>query len=108
MNVKRRMVLLRDTKNGEDRAVPLSKDALAIVLRLLDGPKDPQLFPVSLNALRSAWCRILKRADIENCRFHDLRHEATSRLFERGLSAMEVQSLLVIYRRMRAARSMNQ
>jgi integrase len=28
-----------------------------------------------------------------NLRFHDLRHEAVSRLFERGLNAVEVSSI---------------
>jgi integrase len=30
---------------------------------------------------------------IDDLRFHDLRREATSRLFERGLSVMEVASI---------------
>jgi integrase len=30
---------------------------------------------------------------IDDLRFHDLRHEATSRLFERGLTIMEVASI---------------
>jgi integrase len=33
------------------------------------------------------------RANIENVRFHDLRHEATSRLFEKGLNVMEVAAI---------------
>ena len=33
------------------------------------------------------------RAGIEGLRFHDLRHEATSRLFERGLNIMEVSTI---------------
>ena len=45
------------------------------------------------NTIACAWRRILKRAAIEDFRFHDLRHEATSRLFERGLSIMEVQRI---------------
>ena len=33
------------------------------------------------------------RADIDDLRFHDLRHEAISRMVERGLSVMEVASI---------------
>ena len=34
--------------------------------------------------------RVLELAEIEGLHFHDLRHEATSRLFEKGLTAEEV------------------
>ena len=33
------------------------------------------------------------RANISGLRFHDLRHEATSRLFEKGLNVMEVAAI---------------
>lgn len=36
---------------------------------------------------------LLKTAGIEGPTFHDLRHEATSRLFEKGLGLMEVASI---------------
>ena len=36
--------------------------------------------------------RAHERAEIENFHFHDLRHEATSRLFEKGLNPLEVAS----------------
>jgi integrase len=35
----------------------------------------------------------MDRAGITGLRFHDLRHEATSRLFEKGLNVMEVASV---------------
>lgn len=54
---------------------------------------DVALFPVSGNVLGHAWRELLDRLDIVDLRFHDLRHEATSRLFERGLSAAEVMSI---------------
>jgi integrase len=37
--------------------------------------------------------RTIRRAGIEDLRFHDLRHEATTRLFEKGLNLMEVASI---------------
>jgi integrase len=49
-----------------------------------------RLFPMTGNAFRLAWERVKKRAEIVDLRFHDLRHEAISRLFERGLTTPEV------------------
>ena len=37
--------------------------------------------------------RAIRRAGITELRFHDLRHEATTRLFEKGLNIMEVASI---------------
>ena len=46
--------------------------------------------PIDLCVL---WRRACKRAGIEDLRFHDLRHEATSRFFEKGLNVMEVAAI---------------
>jgi len=51
------------------------------------------VFPVSPVALRGLWRRACGRASIEGLRFHDLRHEATSGFFERGLEVMELASI---------------
>jgi integrase len=37
--------------------------------------------------------RAIRWAGIEDLRFHDLRHEATTRLFEKGLNIMEVAGI---------------
>jgi integrase len=88
----RRMMILRDTKNGEDRRVPLSQGAMA-VLGQFDRQSGERVFPTTRDAIAAAWKRILARAKIADYRFHDLRHEATTRLFERGLEVMEVQRI---------------
>ena len=51
------------------------------------------MFPTSDCAVRHAWDRLVRRVGIKNLRFHDLRHEAVSRLFEMGLSVPEVASI---------------
>ena len=40
-----------------------------------------------------ALLRLYRRIGIENLHFHDLRHEATSRLFEKGLNPVEVATI---------------
>ena len=83
-----RKAVIRDTKTGTDRTIPLSK---VTTVTLSELPcKTGRVFPITANALRQCWVRACKRAGVHNLRFHDLRHEAVSRLFELGLSVPEV------------------
>lgn len=80
----------RGTKNGDDwRAVPLSSEAVHILdeLRALPRSVDGRLFWrwKASDSVSHGWRRACARAGIEDLRFHDLRHEATSRLFEKGV-----------------------
>ncbi|KVD51746.1 integrase [Burkholderia ubonensis] len=64
------------------------------VRRDLSGP----VFATSANAVICVWKRTIKTAgkhdtELTTLRWHDLRHEATSRLFEKGLHPMEVASI---------------
>tara|TARA_B100000161_G_scaffold133158_1_gene94355 strand:- start:285 stop:491 length:207 start_codon:yes stop_codon:yes gene_type:complete len=43
--------------------------------------------------LKSAWRGTTEKAGIEDLRFYDLRHVATSRFFEKRLNAMEVAAI---------------
>jgi len=89
IDLARRTAHLPDTKNGEARSVPLSSTAVA-VLRALHG----DVFPgVTTEAVKRSYMRAIRRAAIEDLRFHDLRHEATTRRFEKGLNIMEVASI---------------
>jgi integrase len=88
VDLQARTVLLRNTKNGLPRTVPLSPRALNVIK---DTPRiGPTVFNISANALRLAWERLRRRAGVLELRFHDLRHEAVSRFFERGLNVPEV------------------
>ena len=80
--------LLKNTKNGEDRKVPLTAHAKAILTRTSNDTK--YVFPMTPESLKSAWRRLKAKANITNLRFHDLRHEGISRFFEMGLSIPEV------------------
>jgi integrase len=105
---------LPETKNGESRTVALSSAAVTSLSGL--NVPSKRRGPVFGNwgtkfAFEKAWAKCRKSAletYLEECandgtapdpaflsdlRFHDLRHEATSRLFERGLGIMEVASM---------------
>jgi integrase len=102
--------ILRDTKNSETRIIPLSRMAVS-VLTSLKRNNSPKVFSLSKDSLASAWGAAKKRARhqyiidckerdvvpqngyIIDLRWHDLRHESTSRLFEHGLDLMEVASI---------------
>jgi len=91
----RRTAHLPRTKNDEARTVPLSSAAVAILKELprqLD--KSKTVFGLSKDQLTDRMRNTVKKAGLLDLRFHDLRHEATSRFFERGtLDMMEVASI---------------
>jgi integrase len=43
--------------------------------------------------MRYAFCRVRDECGLGTLHFHDLRHEAASRLFEKGLNVMEVATI---------------
>ena len=91
INIQNRTALLRETKNGEDRVVPLSPAAINILReQAAQRGAEGWVFRTTASGLQQAWVRVLKRAKINNLHFHDLRHEAISRFFEKGLSVPEV------------------
>jgi integrase len=93
VDLGRRIAHLPDTKNGEARTVPLSTTALE-TLRSLPRHLSGQVFTgLTTQAVKIAFTRAVRRAGLSDLHFHDLRHEATSRLFERGLNLMEVASI---------------
>jgi integrase len=95
VNTKLRTALLPKTKNGEARSVPLSPDALK-VLEDLSKPFDKRqsVFGLDVEGISSGWKRARTAAGIRGLRFHDLRHEAISRLFEEtDLDSMEIMAI---------------
>ncbi|MDB9915671.1 site-specific integrase [Alphaproteobacteria bacterium] len=91
IGVDNQRVLLPLTKNGSSRWVPLSKRAMEI---LDQAPRTTErVFPITDVALRQSWERLRNRANLINFTFHDLRHEAISRMFEKGLNVPEVASI---------------
>lgn len=105
VDLSRRIVRLSDTKNGDSRTVPLSDRAIAVFDLALNNP----IRPIDTNliffgeptkgkirkpyTIGKIWIANVRKAGLENFKFHDLRHEATSRLVEAGLSDQEVSSI---------------
>ncbi|WP_092940994.1 tyrosine-type recombinase/integrase [Paracidovorax wautersii] len=85
---------LPQTKTDVARDVPLSSIAIAI-FKSISGPHVGCVFKMRAESMSQALERACgpHRANIVNLHFHDLRHEATSRLFEKGLNVMEVAAI---------------
>ena len=83
-------MILLDTKNGEDRVVPLSEKAY-FILKAQIRRLDDKIFPMTKDSLKFWFKQAKRRAKIEGFRWHDIRRHACSMLFEKGLSVPEVQ-----------------
>ncbi|OZI28904.1 integrase [Bordetella genomosp. 1] len=105
VDLQKRIVRLDITKNSSPRTVPLTRAATVAFQAAInnpirpaetelvffgepgrDGVRRPYLFD-------KAWTDAKKAAGLVNFRFHDLRHEAVSRLVEAGLSDQEVAAI---------------
>ena len=83
------------TKNGEGRGIPLNNEAV-LALRSVIGVHERWCFTYQgrpMTVVGSAWERSLRRAGIENFRFHDLRHTWASWHVMNGTSLQELMEL---------------
>lgn len=97
-NLTNRTVFLPDTKNGSPRTVPLSTRALSAI-HALPRSFNGRLFCSGYHSIHNAFKLAVTKAQAAQpnsktllcgLRFHDLRHEAVTRLFEKGLNPIEV------------------
>lgn len=107
VDLEKKTIFLNKTKNGDSRQVPLSSVALGVLEPYRGLPRNCFLFPSFWNGdltaagLRKAssrlsgrWRTVTRLAKCDDLHFHDLRHESTSRLFERtGLSDLEIAKI---------------
>lgn len=102
VDLAKKTVFLEKTKNGDKRQVPLSSVALSLLdIYMKERPLPPEVHPQNLlfpwwdgsdkpeklaklsDYLSKRFIDIFEQAGAKGLKFHDLRHEATSRLFER-------------------------
>lgn len=96
-------IVLHSTKNGERRRVPLVGLALQVVrelskVRRLDTalvfPSADPGCPDKPIELKKAWATALKRAEVLDFRWHDIRHTTASYLAMNGASMAEIAEIL--------------
>jgi len=80
------------TKTGRSRVIPLSARAI-LILKSLPRHLSGSILNMKPDSITQVFDRACGCQSISNLRFHDLRHEAASRLFEKGLNTMEVATI---------------
>ncbi|SMP35299.1 site-specific integrase [Shimia sagamensis] len=103
LDVEGRMIWIRDRKHprakiGNDQNIPLlngpvvidgeTVDPLAIIQS--QHRTDPEIFPHDPRTISTTFTRGVASCGISDLRFHDLRHDGVSRLFEAGFQIEQV------------------
>lgn len=110
INLQRRSIFLRRTKNGQTRQVPITSVLYDKLLKV-QGGKPPYedastefLFPFNkggtinrstlASKMSAQFAKIFEKAGCPDLHFHDLRHEAISRLYERtNMTDLEISKI---------------
>ena len=109
IDFKKRIAHLHDTKNGEQRLLPLTDEVIALikpktkavdkVVSIVKSDDPELLFPSKKKPhqpfeFRKHWNKALIDAGITDFRFHDLRHSAASFLAMNGATLQEIADVL--------------
>ena len=93
------LIILDKTKNGEVRQIPCAREVREILWQLSTGKRNDEFVFVKSDGkrfrdIRTQFKTALRRAGIEEFRFHDLRHTFASQLVMSGADLLVVKSLL--------------
>ena len=96
LNEADRTIIIRSRKHptdkeNNDQLVPLIGASFDIIMR--QPRTDERIFPLALGTISSIFPRCTKALGLVDLRFHDLRHEGISRLFDAGFSIEQVSLL---------------
>jgi integrase len=102
VDVKAGRALVRDSKNGDQRTLPLAGKALEAVraLKLSNSARSEYVFPNpsghpgAFKYFDAHWYAALEAAGITDFHFHDLRHTTASMLAAQGASLLEIADVL--------------
>lgn len=102
VDLKAARALVRDSKNGEQRTLPLAGKALDALreLKLQGSARSRFVFPAPngrdepAEHIDAYWYAALEAAGIEDMHFHDLRHTTASMLAAQGASLLEIADVL--------------
>ncbi len=103
VSLVRKTILIQNTKSGRPRTIPLNRFASGVLKNKFEEKvrniKD-LVFVSSIGSkvdpsnLRREFYKVLKKAGIENFKFHDIRHTFATRLAQKGIDIYKIAKLL--------------
>ena len=99
VDFKNRQFYFLNTKNGENRGVPMTEPANEALkdFKKVRNIKSDYLFTTkdgdNLIDMRVRFYKVLEQAEVKNCRFHDLRHTVASHIAMNGGSLLDIASV---------------
>lgn len=100
VDFENQLAFLKETKNGRPRSISLAESVVAELTLLYQkrNPAKPLVF-ASKTAfgqvdIKKAWQEALKRAQIEDCRVHDMRHTFCTLAARQGASNLELATAM--------------
>jgi len=98
IDLDRQTAYIETTKNGQPKVMPLTDDVVAELNTFSDKETEfifnSELKPDRPMCFTKQWKKALKEAEIEDFRFHDLRHTTASYLAQNGASLLEIADVL--------------
>jgi len=99
----RKTILIQKTKNGKPKTVPLNQIAMDVIMRKSESKvrklKNDFVFvsshgtKIDRHNLRRAFNSAVRASEIENIKFHDLRHCFCTKLAQRGVDIYKIAKL---------------
>ena len=103
VNLFRKTILIQNTKNGKPKTVPLNQIAIGVIERKSEEKvrrlKNDFVFvsshgtKIDRHNLRRAFNNAVRKAEIEDFKFHDLRHCFCTKLAQRGVDIYKIAKL---------------
>lgn len=100
---EKRTIIIRDrkhprSKQGNDQTVPLLRGHVTVGGELIDPlalietmtRENAEIFPIDERTISTLFTRAVASCEIDDLRFHDLRHDGVSRLFAAGYTIEQV------------------
>jgi len=106
VHLDERWLYVLPSKNGDDRSVPLTDNAIALLAGVrMSSARRARVFPISPESIGTEFRKACKKAGIVDLHFHDSRHEACSRLAKiytvmelaKIIGHRDLKSLMVYY-----------